>query len=77
MNYSIRQLAGLDPVDVDGNGDPVYLDHVAYPAVDPRDAEPGPAPRYGSRVPSRPQAEVDAILDAMIADLERLGELPF
>ena len=75
MNYSIRQLAGLDPVAIDENNDPVYLDHVSYPSVDPRDA--GPAPRYGSRVPSRPQAEVDAILDAMIADLARLDDLPF
>ena len=77
MNYSIRQLAGLDPVAIDENNDPVYLDHVSYPSVDPRDAGPGPAPRYGSRVPSRPQAEVDAILDAMIADLARLDDLAF
>ena len=75
MNYSIRQLAGLDPVAIDENNDPVYLDHVSYPSGGPPDA--GPAPRYGSRVPSRPQAEVDAILDAMIADLARLDDLPF
>ena len=74
MTYTIRQLSGLDPVAIDENNDPVYLDHVAYPAVDPRDA--GPAPRYGSRAPSRSQAEIDA-LDAMIADLARLDDLPF
>jgi hypothetical protein len=76
MNYSIRQIAGLDPIDIDGNGDPVYLDHVAYPSVDPRDVNPVHL-RYGSRVPARPQAELNAALDALIADLERLDDMPF
>ena len=79
MNYSIRQLSGLDPVDIDGNGDPVYLDHVAYPSVDPRE---GPAPRYGTRAPMarRGLPAIEDALDALIADLELLGadtDIPF
>lgn len=48
MTYTIRQLAGIDPLFV-ADGEPVYLDT-------PRDPAPGPR-RYGSRRP--PGVDVD------------------
>jgi hypothetical protein len=68
MTYTIRQLAGLDPVDV-ADGEPVYLDNEREPL-----SPPGAALRYGTRWPrARAAAEINAALDRLIADLESLG----
>jgi hypothetical protein len=69
MTYSIRQLAGLDPVDIDGDGDPIYLDNEREPL-----SPPGAALRYGTRWPrARAAAEINAALDRLIADLDALS----
>jgi hypothetical protein len=68
MTYTIRQLAGLDPVDV-VDGEPVYLDNEREPL-----SPPGAALRYGTRWPrARAALDVNAALDRLIADLELLG----
>jgi hypothetical protein len=70
MTYTIRQLAGLDPVDV-VDGDPVFIDdeHARGPRT-----PPGAALPYGTRWPrARAAAEINAALDRLIADLELLG----
>jgi hypothetical protein len=68
MTYSIRQLAGLDPVDVI-DGEPVYLDNEREPL-----SPPGAALRYGTRWPrARAALDMHAALDRLIADLELLG----
>ena len=68
MTYTIRQLAGLDPVDV-VDGEPVYLDNEREPRT-----PPGATLRYGTRWPrARAAAEINAALDRLIADLESLG----
>ena len=68
MTYSIRQLAGLDPVDV-VDGEPVYLDNEREPL-----SPPGAALRYGARWPrARAALDMHAALDRLIADLESLG----
>jgi hypothetical protein len=68
MTYTIRQLAGLDPVDVI-DGEPVYLDNEREPL-----SPPGAALRYGTRWPrARAALDMHAALDRLIADLESLG----
>lgn len=68
MTYTLRQLAGLDPVDV-VDGEPVYLDNEREPL-----SPPGAALRYGTRWPrARAALDVNAGLDRLIADLELLG----
>jgi len=68
MTYTIRQLAGLDPVDV-VDGEPVYLDNEREPL-----SPPGAALRYGTRWPrARATLDMHAALDRLIADLESLG----
>ena len=68
MTYSIRQLAGLDPVDV-VDGEPVYLDNEREPL-----SPPGATLRYGTRWPrARAAAEINAALDRLIADLDALS----
>jgi hypothetical protein len=68
MTYTIRQLAGLDPVDVI-DGEPVYLDNEREPL-----SPPGAALRYGTRWPrARATLDMHAALDRLIADLESLG----
>ena len=71
MNYSIRQLAGLDPIDIDENNDPVFIDDEH--AREPR-TPPGVALPYGRRWPrARAARDINAALDRLIADLETLG----
>jgi len=68
MAYTLRQLAGLDPVDV-VDGEPVYLDNEREPL-----SPPGAALRYGTRWPrARAALDMHAALDRLIADLESLG----
>jgi hypothetical protein len=68
MEYTIRQLAGLDPVDV-VDGDPVFIDDAREPL-----SPPGAALRYGTRWPrARAALDMHAALDRLIADLELLG----
>jgi len=68
MAYTLRQLAGLDPVDV-VDGEPVYLDNEREPL-----SPPGAALRYGTRWPrARATLDMHAALDRLIADLESLG----
>lgn len=60
MTYSIRQLAGIDPVDVQ-DGEPVYIDT-------PREPAPGPR-RYGTAWPAA-RAALEAGLDVTIRRLD-------
>jgi hypothetical protein len=68
MTYSIRQLAGLDPVDV-VDGEPVYLDNEREPL-----SPPGAALRYGTSWPrARATLDINAALDRLIVDLDALS----
>lgn len=60
MTYSLRQLAGIDPIFV-ADGEPVFLDT-------PRDPAPGPR-RYGTRWPAA-RAELEAGIDRTIRRLD-------
>ncbi len=69
MNYSIRQLAGLDPVDIDGDGDPVFIDDAREPLTPPGTELP-----YGTRWPrARAALDMHAALDRLIVDLDALS----
>jgi hypothetical protein len=66
MTYSLRQLAGIDPVFV-ADGEPVYLDS-------PRDPAPGRPRRYGTAYPAS-MAAIDVTIRRL--DLEAGAFDPF